>query len=220
MSDWKKYFNDGRNCIKNEEFEKARNLLESALEGCPDEDCQAIGEIVFEIGRAFFGLGMKGLALSNMLAAVKLGASEEHTENMIKCLVNEYGMPIQKSREMDDRAAFLAVHIMRYLHSKKSGIFGTYAERDMIKELIFEAWIDFKNGMNLDGFHAREKINKFREYVIFFPTFSVPDFEEGGIPNVVYADFGSDLCSCGSGLPYMWCCGRIKSVDELENGGF
>ncbi len=90
----------------------------------------------------------------------------------------------------------------------------------MISELIMEAWTDFKSAVKLSGFSAREKINKFREYVIFFPTFNVPDIEESAGDNIFYADFGSDLCSCGSGLPYMWCCGRIKSVDELENGFF
>ncbi len=113
MNGWKKHFNDGRKCLDNDEFEKARTLFESALECCPDEDCLAIGEIVFEIGRAFFGMGLRGVAVSNMLAAVKLGIKEEHTDNMLRCLVNEYGMPTQKSGELDDQAAFFAVHIMR-----------------------------------------------------------------------------------------------------------
>jgi len=220
MSDWKKNLNNGRKCLRNEEFEKAQRLLETALEGCPDEDPKAIGEIVFEIGRAFFGLGMRGVAISNMLSAIKLGAGEEHTDNMMSALVNEYGMPAQKTEELDDKAAFFAVHIMRYLHTKQSGKFGTLAERDMIDELIMEAWTDFKANVKLEGQRTREKITRFREYVIFFPTFSVYDMENNLVNNVYYADFGSNSCSCGSGLPYMWCCGRIKSVDELENGVF
>ncbi|MBI9105361.1 MAG: hypothetical protein JEZ04_01375 [Spirochaetales bacterium] len=220
MNDWKKHLDNGRKCLNNEDFENAQNFFEAALELCPDEDAAAIGEIVFDIGRAFFGLGMRGVAISNMLAALKLGAGEDHTENMMKVLINEYGMPAQKTVELDDKAAFYAVHIMRYLHSKKSGKFGTIAERDMIYELVMEAWTDFRSSETLCGFKTREKINKFREYVIFFPTFSVQDIEENPKDNVYYADFGSDLCFCGSRLPYMWCCGRIKSVEELENGFF
>ena len=222
MSDWKKNLEDGRKCLCNEEFEKARVLLESALEGCPD-DCGTAGEIVFDIGRAFFGMGMRGVAVKNMLTAIKLGAGEAHTENMMKCIVNEYGMPAQASGELNDRAAFFAVHLMRYFHSKKSGRFGTMAEKDMIFELLEEAWLDFRRCEGSSGFSglpARARIDRFRSYVIFFPTFSVPDMTKDAEDSVIYADFGGGLCSCGSGLPYMWCCGRIKSLDELESGLF
>lgn len=220
ISDWQEKFNEGRNCISNEEYDKARFLLEQALEGCPDEDNQVAGEIVFEIGRAFFGIGMRGIAISNMLAGVKLGAKEPHTDGMMENIINEYGMPAQPDRELDDKAAFIAIHIMRYLHGKRSGRFGTLAEKDMINELVMEAWKDFRCGINLAGLATREKVSKIREYVIIFPTFSVPDLSYADDDNIFYADFRSDLCSCGSGLPYMWCCGRIKSLDELESGNF
>ena len=220
MNDWKLCYKQGKENNLCGDYEKARKFLEIALEGCPDDDSAIAGEIVFEIGRSFFGLGMRGIAVSNMLAAIKMGAGEEHTESMMECIVNEYGMPSQKTPELDDEAAFSAIHIMRYLYTKKSGRFGTLAERDMIRELVSDAWKDCCERINLAGLKTTEKISRFREYVIFFPTFNVPAMEDHRSENVIYADFGSDLCSCGSGLPYMWCCGRIKSVDELESGVF
>ncbi len=133
---------------------------------------------------------------------------------------NEYGMPVQKSSKKDDEAAFTAIHVMRYLYTKKSGKFGTLAERDMIFELISEAWSDFLERVEYKRLRTAEKVSKFREYVIFFPTFTVPDSIETEESGVIYADFGSDLCACGSGLPYLQCCGRIKTIAEIENGIF
>lgn len=220
MCDWKLNFKQGVESNKCENYDKARSLLEYALEGCPDDDSASVCEIVFEIGRSFFGMGMRGIAISNMLAAVKMGMREAHTDNMMNALVNEYGMPEKKTQSGNDRAAFTAIHIMRYLYSKKSGRFGTIAERDMIYELITDAWSDFSESVNTSALKTRQKISRYREYIIFFPTFSVPDDLEQASEHVIYADFGGDLCSCGSGLPHMWCCGRIKSIDEIENGHF
>lgn len=220
MCEWKLYFKQGRELNSSDNFEQAQKLLEAALDGCPDEESELACEIVFEIGRSFFGRGKRGAGIGSMLEAVRMGHEEEHTENMMHALVNEYGMPVQKDPVSDDRAAFTAIHVMRYLYSKKSGKFGTLAERDMIMELVSDAWSDFKERVSLAGLRTLQKISRFREYVIFFPTFNVPDDIKKSGEHVIYADFGNDLCSCGSGLPYMWCCGRIKSVDELENGLF
>ena len=221
MNDWKEQLETGRECLCNEEFDKARGLLEAALEGCPDDDCSIAGEIIFEIGRAFYGMGMRGVAVKNMLAAMKLGAAEEHAENMMRCILNEYGMPAQKTPLQDDRAAFFAVHLLRYLYTKRSGKFGTHAERDMIFELISEAWLDFRGRYDYSCLATQAKIDCYRDYVIFFPTYSVSAFEEAHAENnVIYADFGGETCGCGSGLPYMWCCGRILSIDELETEQF
>lgn len=219
MSDWKLQFKQGKENNHCENYEKAQELLELALEGCPDKDSASISQIVFEIGRSFFGRGMRGVAISNMLAAVKMGLNESHAQNMMNCLVNEYGMPAQKTPEGNDEAAFAAIHVMRYLYSKNSGKFGTLAEKDMIFELVSDAWTDFNERVNISGLKTLEKISRFREYVIFFPAFFVPE-EDLAVEHVIYADFGNNLCACGSGLPFMWCCGRIKSIDELENGCF
>ena len=220
MSDWKLYFKQGKQQNKCENFGRAQKLLEAALDGCPDDESELACEIMFEIGRAFFGKGQRGAGISNMLKAVKMGHKEAHTGNMMRCLVNEYGMPVQKEPLGNDRAAFTAIHVMRYLYTKRSGKFGTLAERDMIMELVSDAWSDFKERVNLQGLSTSQKIARFREYVIFFPTFNVPDMKKSEDEHVIYADFGNDLCACGSGLPYRWCCGRIKSIDELENGIF
>ena len=220
MEDWKDKLSEGRRCVDNDDFTRARNFLEQALEGCPDEETSAAADILFEIGRSFFGQGMRGLALKNMIAAVKLGSTAAYAENMLRHLVNEYGMPVQRTSELDDRAAFTAIHILRYLHTKRSARFGTEAERDMINDLISEAWADFRNSCSLGGLRTRQKIQKFREYVIFFPSFTVPDMEEKTRVSILFPDFGNDTCSCGSGLPYSWCCGRIKTTEELDNGVF
>ena len=220
MCNWKLYYKQGVELNSCENFEQARQLLEAALDGCPDDESELIAEIVFEIGRAFFGSGRRGAGVGNMLKAVKMGHEEPHTYNMMDCLLNEYGMPAQKSRFGDDRAAFTAIHVMRYLYTKNSGRFGTLAEKDMIMELISDAWSDFRERFSLDGLKTADKISRFREYVIFFPTFSVPDISENVSGHVIHADFGSNTCACGSGLPFMWCCGRIKTLDELENGLF
>ncbi len=220
MEDWKIYFQQGKDQNSCENYEQAVKLLEAALEGCPDSDSSIAGNIIFEIGRSFFGLGMRGIAVKNMIAAVKMGIEEPHTKNMLNCLLNEYGMPAKSDKKLDDEAAFTAIHVMRYLYTKKSGRFGTLAERDMIFELVSDAWKDCCDRNDFSELNTREKIAKFREFVIFFPSLTVPDLTENKPENIRYVDFGNDLCACGSGLPYMWCCGRIKSIDELKNGLF
>ncbi len=218
MKHWKRELEHGRQLNEDENYSEAQQVLESALHGCPDEEIKASAEIIFEIGRSFFGRGMRGIAIKNMLAAARISSIESHTDNMIKCLVNEYGMPAQKSKAADDEAAFTAVQLLRYLSTKKSAKFGTLAEKDMVLDLVSEAWSDFKDNYELSGLSARQKVHSFKCYVIIFPSFSVPDSDFYADENIIFHDFGNDSCSCGSGLPYMWCCGRIKSLDEIENG--
>ncbi|MFP4549983.1 MAG: SEC-C metal-binding domain-containing protein, partial [Spirochaetales bacterium] len=139
---------------------------------------------------------------------------------------NCYGMARQQSSQLDDKYAFFGIHLARYLRSKQSHRLGTKAEIDMIGDLIEEYWHALRSSYELGRLNPAQKRMLFRETPVVFPFFSVPDelaqrTESRELP----VDFhrgvrlkASDRCSCGSGLPFRLCHGRIPGLDELVSG--
>src|SRR5208337_4273867 len=104
-----------------------------------------------------------------------------------------------------------------YLGRKPSGRFDTNAEKDMVTRLIGDAWRSFSCSGALEGLAASQKLEFFKSHRIAFPIgLAQPDRGR-----VLDADFrsgslleGDQRCSCGSGLPFMRCCGRTAAPRE------
>jgi len=137
---------------------------------------------------------------------------------------NDYGMVRQSTPELDDWRAFYSVQLQRYLQSKHTRQIVTDAEGDMIKDLIHDHWKQIRARGLLEGRSAEQKLSIFRSVKIIFPFYVSPEILES---KVVTVDFlnksrlaAADRCRCGSGMPFMMCCGRTEGADELSRGTF
>jgi len=140
--------------------------------------------------------------------------------------VNEYGMRRCEKQEADDYFAFQSIQVSRYLSKKDRGRFGSRSERDVVYELIFDAWKILRCSGLLVSKTTAEKLAIFKRARVDFPYVYVEDaLEENREPlvgdfrrgRVTKARIGSDdPCSCGSGLPWKLCCGRLSSCVEQE----
>jgi hypothetical protein len=94
----------------------------------------------------------------------------------------------------------------------------------MVHSLISDAWSDLERSGVLQNRSATEKLAAFKDVRIVFPmkgperafeaAYIPVDFKKGEAPSTV------SLCVCGSGLPFLRCCGRRSSVSETEHGYF
>ena len=167
-------------------------------------------------------MGMNGCALKSWSAAQRLNKSL-YAGKLLRRYTNDYGMAKQSCSEQDDWKAFYSVQLTGYLSTKKSGRLGTNAEKDMIWDLIREAWREFMTVSDTGTLSSEEKMAMYRAVRIIFPTFSVPHPEDS--KTEIAVNFAKqrklapgDLCYCGSGLSYKMCCGRALGIDELNFG--
>ena len=139
-------------------------------------------------------------------------------------MTNSYGMVTDGDGENEDLRAFSAIQQARYLVSRRLGKYGSEAERDMVSDIIRVSWENLQRTHDLGRLSTEDKIRLFHEELIIFPYLECPDEWENS--TIVY-DFRKNerisrdsLCTCGSGMTYGECCGRIVSEDELEFGLF
>ena len=187
-----------------------------ALEECPADNRRDMADILFYTGVVLRKLGHDDGAAKSWVLASKLkrfGYGGQMAERMI----NEYGMPRQETVEEDDRQAFQAKTICRL---------GSRAEEDMVEALIEESWCTLKKEQDLGALSAPVKLRLFKETLVIYPLFECPD-DFSFTDNVINHDFvqnrrlkPGDDCPCGSGRPYMSCCGRTPSLTEVKNGLF
>ena len=158
------------------------------------------------------------------MAAARLRKRSCHPGKMLHRLGNDYGMVRQATPELDDWQAFYSIHLQRYLRSKRSQRITTGAESDMIRDLIYDTWKRLNNRRLLAAKSAQEKLELFGSVEIVFPFYLLPSERAG---DVISVDFvaksrlsAHDRCRCGSGMPFMMCCGRTRGVEELIPGTF
>jgi hypothetical protein len=94
----------------------------------------------------------------------------------------------------------------------------------MIFDVIATRWKAVLASGALSGRSAAEKLAIFRETEVTYPVMMGAHCRGG---DVIPVDFRgkrkvslSDRCACGSGLPFMSCCGRTYGVEELRPGAF
>lgn len=200
----------------------ALKCFETAIAACPVARSRELSKVLFYLGITFKKLGMSSCAVKSWCVSYKLDKNN-YAGALLRRHVNDYGMAKQENRELDDWRAFYAIHLARYLSQKASGKLGTDAEKDMIWDLILDAWKDIRNSFKLGEITPEIKLGIFRKSRIVFPSFNVPNVEPEN--DTIAVDFSrkkrisfGDLCCCGSGLPYIICCGRIADQNELPNG--
>jgi hypothetical protein len=124
----------------------------------------------------------------------------------------------RSSSELDDFYAFYSVQACAYLGRKKHARFDSNTEKDMVTKMIGDAWRSLICSDPLAGLSASRKLDLFKSRRIAFPFFGLDNPEPG---QIIDADFrrgakleGDERCRCGSGLPFMRCCGRISTPRE------
>ena len=123
-------------------------------------------------------------------------------------------------RNDKDRSTFYSVQIERYLKRKTVHKFCSSAEKDVISQIISDAWDHCSDEMKKKSGKS-EKILFCYSCVLVFPYFVaeeetiIPvDFKRKKVINYL-----TD-CTCGSGLPYFDCCGRVINYDSDDFGTF
>lgn len=175
------------------------------------------------LGTSYWKAGMRNQALGSWVESHRL-LKREPVRRRILRTTNPYGMARQETAALDDRHAFYGVQLARYLRSKKSRKLGTRAEVDMLVELLNEHWTQLCESEEIGSLSHDARLVRFRETMVFFPFLSVP---EGAHREHVAVDFcrgtrvgPGDRCTCGSGLLFETCHGRIPGIDEVLTGGF
>ncbi len=222
MSQCFRKLEEGKTCLSRHDSHGALRCFEQALKQCSPAQRGELAAILFYLGIALVRLGNKSGALRSWKAASGLVKRGSRARAMLRRFSNGYGMVRQPSPELDDLYAFYSVQIARYLKTKPSHSLGTFAERDMIWDLISEYWRNLKASGSLAGRCPEEKLRLFRSTTVIFPSFVEPDWSD---PAVIPVNFvrkqrlsPAERCICGSGLPYMECCGRTRGADELLSG--
>jgi hypothetical protein len=193
---------------------------------CPPQARRDLSRILYFLGLALERSGHPSLAVKSWAAARKLergGAIGRAYERW----VNEYGMRRMPTPDGDDYCAFKAAQVSRYLSKRGSGRFGSRAERDVVVELISDAWKTLIGSGMLKGLSAGKKLELFRRAKVDLPFLYVEDALDrrretirgnfrGGSSSVRVGP--DDRCPCGSGLAFSRCCGRQASCVEVEFG--
>jgi hypothetical protein len=221
---WAMNFHSGLKALARHKPGAAVKSLQKALDECPTSQTRGLYEICFYLGVALRRIGYPQSAIKSWMASLRLN-KRGHMRRMLSRFTNCYGMDRQQSAERDDWQAFSSIQTARYLLCKNKRTFSTAAEQDMIKDLVRDSWIELWQSGTLDGKSSCEKLEAFRAVRIVFPSILVA--EPRANESVIAVNFQSkqrvelnDRCSCGSGLPYFLCCGRIPGREELLSGVF
>ncbi|MFQ3620867.1 MAG: hypothetical protein SNJ78_07970 [Spirochaetales bacterium] len=174
-----------------------------------------MARILYFTGITLYRLGLHDSAVKSWVAAKKLCKSRLYRA-YVQRFSNAYGMAKQAHPELDDWRAFYAIQIKKYLKTKKSHAFGTRAEQDMIRDLIFDSWQSLLSSGALAGKSVKEKLKIYNQHEIIFPYFILPQTFSLGL--YVKEREGMRFCHCGSGLPFHLCCGRTKGGSRWAIG--
>jgi len=224
MNQCRRQLERGKRALSRHNPEAAVKALESALKLCPVEDRKELSQVFYYLGLTLLRLGKPNGAVRSFRAAARLRKRRCYSRQMLSRFGNDYGMARQSSPDMDDWKAFYSIHLQRYLRSKKNRPIASCAEGDMIRDLIFDYWKILVDRRLLANKSPQEKLELFRAIEIIFPFYLELSTSE---ENVIAVDFrrklrmhGEDRCRCGSGMPFMMCCGRTQGSEELLRGTF
>ncbi|MBN1524166.1 MAG: hypothetical protein JW904_06785 [Spirochaetales bacterium] len=223
MEQWKAEIQKGKSLLARHDAENAVKVFSHALENCPAADCNCFSKILFYLGVSLKKLGLINSALNLWVTAYRY-KKNRLIKKMIERYSNGYGMLKQKTDELDDRQAFYAIQVMRYLEKKKCHTFSTEPEKDVVFELIKEHWKIILHSSILSERTINEKREYFHKVKIVFPFLNMPKVLGDTVLKVNFSESGivheTIRCGCGSGLPFCMCCGRTPAVEEIINGIF
>jgi hypothetical protein len=221
---WLRHYGQGLGSLARHRPAEAVKSLQTALEECPPSRSRDLYQICLFLGVALHRIGFPQSAIKSWVSCQRLN-KRGPTRRMLSRYTNGYGMERQGSSGADDWQAFSSIQIARYLLGKNKRTFSTEAEKDMILDLIKDSWMELRSREDLSRLSSCEKIEAFRAARIVFPAVVFSDHQ--GDEAVIAVNFQTkqkvgltDRCSCGSGMPYMLCCGRTPGKEELLSGSF
>jgi hypothetical protein len=189
----------------------------SAVDACPATKATELSSYLYWLAIALLRLDQPELALKSLASAQKLRPKSIARLAYLR-RSNDYGMYRRASPELDDFYAFYSVQVCFYLRRRRDGRFDSNAEKDAVTRLIGDAWRLLSRSGKLSGLSAARKLELFKARSLDFPLFGL---ERSSGAKVIEVSFRQgkvlrpdDRCSCGSGLPYMRCCGRSSSLRE------
>jgi len=210
----------GRRALASHDAAAAMRSLKAAVASCPATDRAELARRLYWLSIALRKLGKDGLAVKALSSAQRL-APRGKARTLYERFANGYGMPRAACTEHDDYRAFCSIQIRRYLERVPDGRFSDQPEIDVVLTMLADAWLRLNASGAIADADCDEKLRIFRETSVSFPA-----LRETGPANrarVIVADFyrgraqrGEDRCSCGSGLPYRMCCGRIRPPYEPD----
>jgi len=215
-------YRQGRRALASHDPTKAMRLLRSAVDACPASDRTELSRRLYWLSIALRRLGKDGLAIKALASAQRL-APRGRARDMYERVANDYGMPRAACAEHDDYRAFCSIQIRRYLEGVPDRRFETQQEIDAVLTMIADAWLKLGSSQAIEAASCDEKLKAFKKAGIEYPSLR----ERRAMPlgTVIPADFirgkvlqPDDRCTCGSGLPYRMCCGRIRLPYEYERG--
>ena len=215
MLSWAIYYKQGLRRLARHEPHLALKSFHAAVSACPVTQPSVLARILFYTGVALKKMhvnnaAVRAWAFSQRL--VKTGRIRRH----MRRFSNEYGMARHEFAEMDDWRAFYSIHLQRYLRLKKSRRMEAH-EADMIRDLIYDAWVVLQSSSLLEDMTTDEKMAAFGAVPITFPS---TDFVVGGnhpMEGTALLDFP---CFCGSKQPFLSCCGRTTFSKKNLVGPF
>jgi hypothetical protein len=214
----------GLNALSHHSPQAAIHELQAALEACPVAKPRELYRICYYLGIALRRVGYPQCAVKSWASCQKL-IKRGNIRKMLSRFTNCYGMDRKPSPEADDWQAFSAVQVSRYLLAKQRHTFSSEAEHDMILDLIQDAWRDFIRSRSLDGMTGSDKMEAFKAVNVMFPYIVLPEPKSN--EHIISVNFktkqkltSTDRCACGSGLPFMMCCGRTPAREEVQTGIF
>lgn len=221
MQEWKRHLKRGKDKLAHHDPSEALRELQMAIESCPVDENRNLEKVLFYTGITLQKLGIPNGALKSWVIARKV-KKHGYSSKMIKRFSNGYGMVRQLNTDLDDWKAFYSIQLGKYLKEKGTGAIDTREEYELVKEKICEAWCEVCERFSLRDMTIEEKLHIFET-----AEFNTGGEDTGSIdPGAsIYVNFRQnrrfsavDRCSCGSGLQFSMCCGRILGEDELLNG--
>ncbi len=215
-------YRQGKRALASHDPARALRLLRSAVDACPASDRTGLSRRLYWLSIALRRLGKDGLAIKALASAQRL-APRGRARDMYERVANDYGMPRAACAEHDDYRAFCSIQIRRYLEGVPDRRFENQQEIDAVLTMIADAWLKLGSVQSLEAASCDEKLKVFRNAGIEYPALR----ERRELPRgtVIAADFvhgkalqPDDRCTCGSGLPYRMCCGRVRLPYEYERG--
>jgi len=221
MEEWRKNMERGKLSLRKHDPRGALKLFQLALENCPVQCTRELSRILLYLGSTLMKLGQGDSAIRTWSVCAKV-AKEAYAVRMYQRSTNDYGMVKQKSEDEDDWQAFRAIQLCRYMHERRSPSPPTCAEIDMVTDLIQDTYRDLRESGELDGKDCNGKSALFSRVRIVFPLPLTVLRSSAHLGTIIPADFRASgrvdpakRCTCGSGLPYHLCCGRVSAPREI-----
>ncbi|HPE89712.1 MAG: SEC-C domain-containing protein [Spirochaetaceae bacterium] len=213
-------YRQGKRALAAHDAAAAVKLFRAAVSACPAAERRELARDLYWLSVALRRLGKDGLAIKALANAQRL-EPRGRSRALYARVANQYGMPKASCAEHDDYRAFCSIQLRKYLSGAPGGRFDSQDEIDAVLSIIAGAWVRLGEERPFADAGCEDKLRAFRDVSIEYPT--LRERGVGAEARVIAVDFfrgkalrADDRCTCGSGLPYGRCCGRVRLPYEAE----